>query len=98
MILISRELKSLLDAPDISTTVNAYGHDYNTGTYGRVGQINNSIGKPLIGSKEFFKLYLKRRAFSLILLAAVLILLVTTSLFTDLGLNIGQAILNFLGF
>ena len=42
--------------------------------------------------------YAKRRTFGIIFSVVVLLLLVTTSVFTDLGLNIGEAIIRFLGF
>lgn len=47
---------------------------------------------------NMIKNYFKRRALSIVFSVIVLMILVTTSLFTDFGLNIGQAILDFLGF
>ena len=56
---------------------------------------NSSTGKI---QGNVIKNYFKRRALSIVFSVIVLMILVTTSLFTDFGLNIGQAILDFLGF
>ena len=42
--------------------------------------------------------YMKTRAVNIVIMVVILLVLVTTSVFTDMGLNIGQAILDFLGF
>lgn len=58
------------------------------GTNSNTGKIQGNV----------IKNYFKRRALSIVFSVIVLMILVTTSLFTDFGLNIGQAILDFLGF
>ena len=88
MVLISRELQSLLDSN--SSTVNV---NINT-MYGNGGQLQSSINN----KNNLLHSYIKRRVVSIVFAVIVLMLLVTTSLFTDLGLNIGGAILRFLGF
>jgi hypothetical protein len=96
MRLISSELQSLVDTPQINTSVNVnvYG---GTVQPGYVGQVNNTIGV-----KNLLLSYIKRRAYAIVIIVVVLMLLVTTSLFTDFGLNIGQYVYNqlssFLGF
>ena len=88
MVLISRELQSLLDSN--SSTVNV---NINT-MYGNEGQLQSSINN----KNNLLHSYIKRRVVSIVFAVIALMLLVTTSLFTDLGLNIGGAILRFLGF
>ena len=88
MVLISRELQSLLDSN--SSTVNV---NINT-MYGNEGQLQSSVNN----KNNLLHSYIKRRVVSIVFAVIALMLLVTTSLFTDLGLNIGGAILRFLGF
>lgn len=52
-----------------------------------------SVVKDGYRGNAMLKPYIKRRIFSIIFLVVVLLILVTTSVFTDLGLNIGEAIL-----
>lgn len=73
MVLISRELQSLISA-------------------------NEERFKNPAEKKKLVIEYAKRRTFGIIFSVVVLLLLVTTSVFTDLGLNIGEAIIRFLGF
>ena len=49
----------------------------------------NGVLRP---SKNLALAYLKKRAVNVIFMVIVLMLLVTTSLFTDFGLNVGEAI------
>lgn len=73
MVLISRELQSLISA-------------------------NEERFKNPAEKKKLVIEYAKRRTFGIVFSVVVLLLLVTTSVFTDLGLNIGEAIIRFLGF
>ena len=56
----------------------------------------------LMQNRKILVEYFKRRAVGIIYMVVVLILLVTTSIFTDLGFNIGEFIFekisSFLGF
>ena len=52
----------------------------------------------LTDSSMLMKLYFKKRAFSLGLIAFAMIVLLGNSLFTDMGMNIGGAFLKLLGF
>lgn len=88
---ISSELRSLVS---------------NVQTNGQTSQDRNftaTTGTNLMQNKKNLLVeYFKRRAVGIIYTVVILMLLVTTSLFTDLGLNIGQSIYNvvskFLGF
>ena len=88
---ISRELRSLVS---------------NVQTNGQISQDRNftaTTGINLMQSKKNLLVeYFKRRAVGIIYMVVVLILLVTTSIFTDLGFNIGEFIFekasSFLGF
>lgn len=88
---ISSELRSLVS---------------NVQTNGQTSQDRNftaTTGVNLMQNKKNLLVeYFKRRAVGIIYTVVILMLLVTTSLFTDLGLNIGQTIYNvvskFLGF
>lgn len=65
--------------------------------------ITNDLKKLLItcslnNKKVLIVNYFKARLINIIFAVFVMILLVTTSVFTDAGMNIGKAILNFLGF
>ena len=57
-----------------------------------VQEENQKFGKNLLIT------YIKRRAFSIILTVVVLVVLVTTTVFTKCGLNIGEAVLRIFGF
>lgn len=103
MKLISNELKSLINEQGQSGTsinVNVYGgttgYDYSNPA--NLGQINNINGS----TKNLIFAYLKRRIFAIIYIVVVLVLLLMSSVFTDLGFNIGQMIFNaiksFLGY
>lgn len=88
---ISRELKSLVQQGQVNVTVtsNSYG-----GVVGQ-GKVQNSNSNILVT-------YLKRRAVSIVIIIAVFMLLVTSTVFTDFGLNLGKMIYQyaakFLGF
>lgn len=94
MVLISRELRSLID--DNSNVINVTATTYH--------DLNNTsrTNFNLTPTRNLIFAYLKRRAVAVIFMVIVLMLLVTTSLFTDMGLNIGQvifnAVSNFLGY
>lgn len=103
MKLISNELVSLIDSQGqtgTSINVNVYGGTtgYNYTNPANIGQINNVNG----GVKNLLLAYLKRRMIGVIYMVVVLMLLVTSTVFTDLGFNIGQMIFdvvkNFLGY
>jgi hypothetical protein len=81
MNLISNELKSLIDNNQSGTSANRQGNNTQQGYSG--------------GIENLLTAYIRRRAYALIIIACVLVLLVTTSVFTDLGLNIGQALFDF---
>jgi hypothetical protein len=53
---------------------------------------------PLNNKKTIIQRYFNARIISIVSAVVVMILLVSTSIFTDTGLNIGKALLNFLGF
>jgi hypothetical protein len=88
---ISSELRSLV---------------FNVQTSGQISQDRNftaTTGVNLMQNKKNLLVeYFKRRAVGIIYMVVVLILLVTTSIFTDLGFNIGEFIFekisSFLGF
>ena len=91
MKLISNELVSLINAQSqtgTSVNVNVWGGTtgYDSSNPANIGQINNVQG----GVKNLLVAYFKRRALGIIYLVVVLMLLVTTSITTDLGFNIGQ--------
>lgn len=94
MVLISRELRSLIDANSNNINVTATTTDIFRG--------NSRTNFNLSPTRNLIFAYLKRRAVAVIFMVIVLMLLVTTSLFTDMGLNIGQVIFNavsdFLGY
>lgn len=95
MKLISRELQSLVSQNSMTTNVNmnvgggttgyAYGRGYNAGS------MQNQQG---ITQKQLLIAYLKRRSISIIITVAVIIILLTSSIFTDFGFNIGDYILS----
>ena len=89
MVLISRELQSLLVSNSSTVNVNV------NNMYGNEGQLQSRVNS---SRDNLLRSYVKRRALSIVFSVIVLMILVTTSLFTDFGLNIGQAILDFLGF
>ena len=103
MKLISNELLSLVDNQNqggTSINVNVYGGTtgYGYNNPANIGQVNNLS----LSNKALLSSYFKRRMFGIIYMVVVLILLVTSSVFTDMGFNIGQmifdAVKNFLGY
>lgn len=95
MNLISRDLENLLKSNgQVGTSVNVTvsGGTLPVGTH-NVGQINNISGS----SSSLLSRYIKLRAKNLVFLAVVIGLLLFSSLFTDMGLNIGGLILRIFG-
>lgn len=96
MNLISRDLENLLQSHgQVGTTVNmtVSGGTLPPGVH-NAGQINN-----INGSKgSLLHRYIKYRAKNLVFLGIVISLLLFSSLFTDMGLNIGGLILRWFGF
>lgn len=103
MKLISNELKYLVDRQNMTgTSVNinvgggTTGYAFGNGV--NVGQVNNING----GVKSLLFEYFKLRAKALVFIVIVVILLIQSTVFTDFGLNIGEAIFdwvkNFLGY
>ena len=67
------------------------------------GNFANYTGRDLVqensvNQSSLMQQYMKKRAISIVLTVVVLLLLVGNSLFTDMGLNIGAALLKLLGF
>ena len=96
MKLISNELSSLLSENGQQGTSINVSVSGGTVTPGYLGTVNNLSGNSK--RNNLLKAYLKRRSLGIVYMTIVLILLLTTSLFTDLGFNIGQAVIEFLGF
>lgn len=102
--LISIELRQLLNTPTSMvnaymnrrpTVRNSYGRSrYNMGmnNYGQQNQMQ--IPEIKIVILEYFK----NRVMALVIMSAVMVLLLSSSVFTDCGLNIGEAIMRWLGF
>jgi hypothetical protein len=84
MKLISNELVSLLN-----TTTTTNNIQVNT-IYGSQGNTSNTVSNQ---TKNLLVAYFKRRAVGIIYVIVVLVLLLTTSIFTDLGFNVGEFIL-----
>jgi len=80
-----------------------YGHS----GYGRNGYANYGYGMNDFGQQNQMQVpelkivileYFKNRVIALVLMAVVMVLLLSSSVFTDCGLNIGEAIMRWLGF
>lgn len=102
-------IRSSLYPRDEQSSANYQGYSVQAQYQNQVQQkrkkcwITNDLKKLLItcslnNKKVLIVNYFKARMINIIFAVFVMILLVTTSVFTDTGMNIGKAILNFLGF
>ena len=110
--LISNELRQLLNTPTSMT--NAYmtripimGMNYGRRNYGGRGYNNYGYGMNNFGQQNQMQVpemkivileYFKNRAVALVIMSAIMVLLLSSSIFTDCGLNIGEAVMRWLGF
>lgn len=94
MKLISSDLVSVLNSQGQNGTSVNVTVSGGTTPQGYAGQVNNVSGN----RNNLMSRYLMKRAVSLVIIGLTLIVILYSSMFTDLGLNIGELLLRFLGF
>ena len=89
------------------TRIPIMGMNYGRRNYGGRGYNNYGYGMNNFGQQNQMQVpemkivileYFKNRAVALVIMSAIMVLLLSSSIFTDCGLNIGEAVMRWLGF